>query len=114
MHADESTDYLQVTQLFGPNIQEEITSCQIIDAIPPLDGVLHSGGQLAVGSAKLLKKHVAKLHVWLSNIDGVHQLFYMMVHRVTPIFNLLAAYLRSDANPSYVEGPDSGSHQVSL
>lgn len=61
-------------------IEEKIAAGEIIDAVPALDGVLHGGGQLAVGSAELFEEHIAEYNVWSSNVDRVHELLDVVIH----------------------------------
>jgi hypothetical protein len=54
MHADESAHDFKMAEFFGTNIKQKIAACQIIDAVPTLDGVSHCGCQFTIGSSKLL------------------------------------------------------------
>ena len=36
-----------------PNIEQQITATQVVDAVPALNGVLHRRGQFAIGPSKL-------------------------------------------------------------
>ena len=60
MKAGKAADHFEVAELFGPDIHEKVFAIGVF-AIEALDGVLHRRGELAVGSPKLLKKHVARM-----------------------------------------------------
>ena len=36
-----------------PNIEQQITATQVVDAVPALNGVLHRRGQFAIGPSEL-------------------------------------------------------------
>jgi hypothetical protein len=84
VHADEGADDFEVREFFGADVHEEIAAGEVIDAIPALDGVLHGGGEFAVGAAELLEEHVAEFDVGGTDVDGVHQLLDVVIHG-TPV-----------------------------
>ena len=59
MHAGERADDLQMTQLFGADIHQQIFALRVI-AVQALNGILHGGSKFAVGAAELLQQHVAE------------------------------------------------------
>src|SRR5947209_9968498 len=79
MHAGESPNNFQVTQLLSADIHEQIFTFQIF-AIQSLNGVLHSGGKFSIGSSKLLQQHVAESWIRSADVDGIHKLFDVVVH----------------------------------
>jgi hypothetical protein len=81
MHSDQSANDFQVTEFFCAYIKQKIAPTQIINAVPSLDGVLHSGCKFSICTTELLEEHPSELHVRLANIDGVHQLLNMVVHK---------------------------------
>jgi hypothetical protein len=44
-----------------------------------LNGVLHRGGQFAVGTAELLEQHVTKPRIWFIDPNGENELFDVML-----------------------------------
>ena len=79
VHAGERANHLQVAELFRPNIHQQVFAIRIF-TIETLYGVLHGGGEFAVGSAELFQKHIAEPGVRRSDIDGVHELFDVVIH----------------------------------
>ena len=59
MHAGQRADDLQVAQLLGADVHQQVFARRIV-AVESLDRVLHRGGELAVGAAELLQQHVAE------------------------------------------------------
>jgi hypothetical protein len=43
--------------------------------------MLHRGCEFAIGTAELLKEHVAKVCIWFIDADGEHQFLDVMIHR---------------------------------
>ena len=68
-----------MAELFGPDIHQKVFAIGVF-AIEALDGVLHRRGQLAVGSPKLLKKHVAECGIGFVDPNSVHKLFDVVIH----------------------------------
>ena len=60
-------------------VHEEVFAVRV-GAIEALDGLLHGGGQFAVGAAELLQQHVSDAGVGLGDADGKHQLFDVVIH----------------------------------
>ena len=83
VHADERADDFEVGEFFGADVEEEIAAGEVVDAVPALDGVLHGGGEFAVGSAELLEEHVAETDVGCANVDGVHEFLDVVIHRTS-------------------------------
>ena len=79
VHACQRADDFQMAQFLGADIHQKIFALRII-AIEALDGILHGGGELAIGAAELFKQHVAETGIRLVYADGVHKLFDVMVH----------------------------------
>ena len=82
VHADERADDLQVAQFFCADIEQQIAPGNVVQTVPALDGVLHGGGELSIGSAELLQQHVAEPDVRLSDVYGVHQFLHVVIHGV--------------------------------
>ena len=59
MQARQGADDLQMAQLFGANIHQEILALQVV-AVQALNGILHRGGKLAIRAAELFQQHVAE------------------------------------------------------
>ena len=49
----------------------------------PWIGILHRGGEFAVGPAELLQQHIAEARIGLTDPDRIHQLFYVVIHAVS-------------------------------
>ena len=61
-------------------VEQEVAAGEVVYAVPTLDGVLHGGGEFAVGSAELLEEQVAKFNVGGTDVDGVHEFFNVVIH----------------------------------
>ena len=59
VHAGERADDLQVAEFLGADVHQQVFARGIF-AIEALDGVLHGGGEFAVGAAELLQQHIAE------------------------------------------------------
>ena len=79
MHARERADDLQMAELLGADVHQQVFACRIL-AVETLDRILHGGGKLAVGSAELLQQHIAELRIGLVDPDGVHELLDVVIH----------------------------------
>ena len=79
VEAGEAADDFKMAKLFGADIHQEILAVRIF-TVQALNGVLHRRSQFAVGAAELLKQHVAETGVGLVDPNGVHELFYMVIH----------------------------------
>ena len=79
MHARERADDLQVAQLLGADVHQQVFALRVV-AIEPLDRILHGGGELAVGAAELLEQHVAEPRIRRVDANRVHQLLDVVVH----------------------------------
>ena len=79
MQARERSDDLQMTQLFGADVHQQVFPLGIL-AVQTLNGVLHCRGKLSVGAAELLEQHIAEL--WIRGVDahGVHQFLDVVIH----------------------------------
>ena len=82
VQARERADDLQVAQLLGADVHQQILALRIV-AIQTLNGILHRRGELAVCAAELLEQHVAKSRIGFVDAHGVHQLLHVVIH-VTP------------------------------
>jgi hypothetical protein len=72
----ERTDDLQMAELFGANVHEEVLAFRIL-TVEPLNRILHGRRELTVRAAELLEEHVAKLrvryinsHMWQRSANG--------------------------------------------
>src|SRR3954466_11980691 len=101
MAGDEGPNNFKMAEFFGPNIQEKIAAGKVVDTVPALDGVLHGGGQFAVRSAELFKKHVAEAHVGGSDVDRVHHFLNVVIHPFLPSRSLPRCTWMRDT-PGYV------------
>ena len=72
-------DDLEMTEFLGADIHQQVLAVGIL-AVESLNGILHGGGQLAVGAAELFKQHVAEPRVGLVDSDRIHQFFDVVVH----------------------------------
>ena len=45
-----------------------------------LNRILHGGSKFSVRTPELLEQHTAEPWIRLSDIDGVHQLFHVVIH----------------------------------
>jgi hypothetical protein len=79
MQPRQCTHYLQMAQLLGPNVHEQILTSRIL-AIEALDRILHRSSELTIGAAELLQQHVAKLWVGLIDANRIHQLLDVVIH----------------------------------
>ena len=79
MHAGQRSDDLQVAQLLGADVHQQILAGGVL-AIDALDRILHGGGELAVGAAELLQSMLPKRGIRLVDADGVHELLDVMIH----------------------------------
>ncbi len=79
MHPCQRSDDLQMAQLFGADIHEQILHARIF-GVYALDRILHRGSQFAVRAAKLLQQHVAETGVRLAHVDRVHKFLDVMIH----------------------------------
>ena len=68
-----------MAELLGADVHQKVFAIWIF-AIEALDRVLHRRRELAVGTAELLKQHIAELRIGLIDTDGVHKLFDVMIH----------------------------------
>ena len=59
VHPRQSSDDFQMAEFLSSDIHQQVFSGWVI-AVQALDRILHGGRKLAIGSAKLFKKHVAK------------------------------------------------------
>ena len=75
----EVADDFQVAEFFGADIHEEVFAGGIV-AVESLDGILHGGGEFAVGAAELFEEHVAEARIGRIDVNGIHELLYVMVH----------------------------------
>jgi hypothetical protein len=81
MRPNQRPDYLQMAQLFGPKIQQQVPPSQIVYAIPSLNRVLHRRRQFAIRAAKLLQQHISEPDIRLTDIYRVRQLLIMVLHK---------------------------------
>src|SRR3979411_428798 len=79
MHASQSPDDLEMAEFRRSDVHQKIFSLRVF-AIKSLDRVLHGGGKLAVGSAELLKQHVAEFGIRRVDANREHQFLHVMVH----------------------------------
>ena len=96
----EGADDLQVAQLLGADVHEQVLAGRVL-AVEPLDRVLHGRGQLAVGPAELLQQHVAEPRVGLADADRVHELLDVVIHGR----RLLVRVFRADRREAANRGP---------
>ena len=82
MHAGEAAYDLEVAQLLGADVHEQVFALRIL-AIEPLDRILHRRRELAVRAAELLEQHVAEARIGLVDSDRVHELLDVMIHGVS-------------------------------
>ena len=82
MHARQRADDLEMAQFLGADVHQQILAVRII-AIEALNGILHGGGEFAVGAAELLQQHVAETRIGLVDADGVHQFLDVVIHGKT-------------------------------
>jgi hypothetical protein len=68
-----------MAELLGADVHQKVFAVWIF-AIEALDRVLHRRRELAIGTAELLKQHIAELWIRLIDTDGVHKLFDVMIH----------------------------------
>ena len=79
VHAGEAADDLQMAQLLGADVHQQVFALRIL-AIEALDGILHGRGELAVGAAELLEQHVAEPRIGLVDPHRVHEFLDVMIH----------------------------------
>ena len=79
MEPRKAADDFKMAEFLGPDIHEEILAVGVL-TIQALNGVLHRGGQLAVGAAELFEQHVAKARIGFIDPHGVHELLDVMIH----------------------------------
>jgi hypothetical protein len=79
VHADKRAYNFKMAELFCADVHEQIFAAGIF-TVKTLDGVLHGGRELTVRAAELFQQHIAEPWVWCSNLHGVHQFFYMVIH----------------------------------
>ena len=79
MQAGKAADDLKVAEFLGSDIHQEVFAVGIF-AIQALDRVLHRRCEFAVGTAELLKQHVAETRIRFVDANGVHELFDVMIH----------------------------------
>ena len=79
MHPREGADDFQMAEFLGADVHEEIFAGHV-GAIESLNGILHGGGEFAVGPAELLEKHVAETRIGFADANGVHEFFNVMIH----------------------------------
>ena len=82
MQSRERADDLQMAQFLGADVHQKVFALWVV-AVQPLNGILHRGGEFAVGAAELLEQHVAELRIGLIDTHGVHQLFHVVIHRAS-------------------------------
>src|SRR4051812_47426390 len=80
VHAGESANNFEMAEFFGADIHQQVFASHIL-AIQTLDGVLHRGGEFPVRAAKLLQEHLSETGVRSADIHGVHQFFYVVIHK---------------------------------
>ena len=68
-----------MAQLLGPDIHQQIFQAGII-AVETLNRILHRRREFAVGAAELFEQHLAKARIGFSHLNGVHQLFDVVIH----------------------------------
>ncbi len=44
MHPNQSPHDFKMTEFFSPDVEQEVTAAEIVDAVPSLDRVLHCRG----------------------------------------------------------------------
>ena len=79
MHAGQRADDLQMAELLGADIHQQVLALGIV-AIDALDGILHRRRELAIGAAELLQQHIAEARIGFVDPDGVHELFNVVIH----------------------------------
>ena len=77
--AGKAADDFEVAEFLGADVHQEVFAVGIF-AIEALDGVLHRRRELAVGTAELLKQHVAETRIGFVDANGVHKFFDVMIH----------------------------------
>ncbi len=71
MQARQRADDLQVAQLLGADVHQQILALRIV-AVQSLNRILHRGGELAVGAAELFEQHVAEPRIGLASTRTVY------------------------------------------
>ena len=74
-------DNFQMAQFLGADIHQQVFAGRVV-AIEALNGILHGGGQFAVGAAELLQQHVAEARIRFVDPHRVHQFFDVVIHEV--------------------------------
>jgi hypothetical protein len=101
MHADERADDLKVAQLLRADIQQQVATPNVVQAVPTLDGVLHGSGKFAVRAAKLFQQHVAEPNVRLADIHRVHQLLNVVIHCTASVCEIFVPRTRCSMRYSF-------------
>src|SRR5438309_9745750 len=81
-----------MAEFLGSYVHQQIPASGIF-TVKTLNGILHGRSEFPVGPAELFQQHVAEARVWRSDLHGIHQFFYVVVHRKCASFfrmNLLA------------------------
>jgi hypothetical protein len=82
MQAGQCSNNFEMTELLSADVHQQVFAGWVL-AVETLNGILHCGGQFTIGASELLEEHVAELGIWLVDSNRVHELFDVMVHRVT-------------------------------
>ena len=64
MQPRQGADDFEMAELLGADVHQQVLARRIV-AVQALDGILHRGGELAVGAAELFEQHVAECGVGL-------------------------------------------------
>ncbi len=80
MQPCQGTDNLEMAELFGADIHQQILAVRIF-AIEPLYGILHRRGEFAIGAAELFQQHIAETGIGFVDTYSEHELLDVMVHR---------------------------------
>jgi len=59
VQARQRADDLEMTEFLSADVHQKVLALEVV-AIQSLNGILHGGGELAIGSAELLEEHVAE------------------------------------------------------
>lgn len=68
-----------MAKFLSTDAQQQVFTGRIF-AIESLNLILHGCRQFAIGPAELLEQHVAKYRIGITDIDCIHQFFYVVVH----------------------------------
>ena len=71
VHPSKRTNDFEMAEFLGADVHEQVFAAGVV-AVEPLNGVLHRGGQLAIGAAELLQEHSAEGWLRFANSHGVH------------------------------------------